>query len=71
MNMKINKIALIGMGAVGTVYGSLLYNKYGSNFTVISDESRKDKLKKNGFTLNGNTFYPNVSSKRNNKKKYN
>ncbi|HCS10023.1 MAG TPA: 2-dehydropantoate 2-reductase, partial [Clostridiales bacterium] len=68
--MKIKRVALIGMGAVGTVYGNLLHNKYGSNFTVISDESRKDKLKKNGFTLNGNTFHPNIYSNSDNNIEY-
>ena len=68
--MKIKRVALIGMGAVGTVYGNLLHNKYGSNFTVISDESRKDKLKKNGFTINGNTFHPNISSNSDNNIEY-
>lgn len=66
--MKIKTVALIGMGAVGTVYGNLLYNNYGSSFAVIADESRKDRLKKNGFTLNGNTFYPNISSNNDNYK---
>jgi predicted dinucleotide-binding enzyme len=68
--MKVKKIALIGMGAVGIVYGRLLYDKFGSNFTVISDESRKDKLKEKGFTINGYTFYPNISSNGDNKDKY-
>lgn len=66
--MKIKTVALIGMGAVGTVYGNLLYNNYGSSFAVIADESRKDRLKKNGFTLNGNTFYPNIASNNDNYK---
>lgn len=60
--MSIKNVALIGMGAVGTVYGNLLYNKYGSNFAVITGESRKEKLKSNGFTLNNNTFYPQILS---------
>ena len=60
--MKIKKVALIGMGAVGTVYGNLLYNTYDSDFAVIADKSRKEKLKKDGFTLNGKTFYPEVIS---------
>lgn len=68
--MKINTVALIGMGAVGTVYGNLLYKKYDSNFAVIADESRKEKLKKNGFTLNGDTFYPNILSNSDNNTKY-
>lgn len=68
--MKIKTIAIIGMGAVGTVYGNLLYKRYGSNFTVIAGESRKEKLIKKGFTLNGNTFYPNIVSKGGNNIKY-
>ncbi|MGD9566981.1 MAG: ketopantoate reductase family protein [Sedimentibacter sp.] len=68
--MKIKTVALIGMGAVGTVYGNLLYKKYGSNFAVIADESRKEKLKKSGFTLNSNTFYPNIISNGDNNIKY-
>lgn len=61
-NMDVRKVGLIGMGAVGTVYGSLLNEKYGSNFVVISDESRKERLWRDGFSLNGKRFYPNVVS---------
>lgn len=68
--MEIKTVGLIGMGAIGTVYGNLLNKGFGSNFTVISDESRKEKLKKNGFTLNGDTFYPTVVSNSDNKIKY-
>lgn len=68
--MKINTVALIGMGAVGTVYGNLIYKNYGSNFAVIADDSRKEKLKKSGFTLNGETFYPNVLSNSDNNSSY-
>ncbi len=60
--MRIETVSLIGMGAVGTVYGRLLYKKFGSDFAVIADELRKEKLKNSGFTLNGSTFYPNVVS---------
>lgn len=58
--MKIKNVGLIGMGAVGTVYGRLLYNRFGDNFKVIADNTRKEKLQKSGFTLNNETFYPNV-----------
>nr|WP_300091786.1 ketopantoate reductase family protein [Sedimentibacter sp.] len=60
--MKIENVALIGMGAVGTVYGNILNNHFGKNFAVISDPSRKEKLRKHGFTLNGKTFHTNVLS---------
>lgn len=61
--MKIENVALIGMGAVGTVYGNILNNHFGNNFAVISDSSRKERLLKQGFTLNGTTFHTNVLSK--------
>lgn len=60
--MEIKNIALIGMGAIGTVYGKLLYDCFGDNFKVIADSSRKEKLQKSGFTLNNKTFYPKVIS---------
>lgn len=60
--MKIKSVALIGMGAVGTIYGNLLYKTYGSNFVVIADKNRKEKLKKDGFTLNGKIFHPEIVS---------
>ncbi len=68
--MKIKTVALIGMGAVGTVYGNLLYKKFGSDFAVITDESRKEKSRKSGFTLNNDTFYPNIASNGENNIKY-
>lgn len=60
--MDIKHIALIGMGAVGTVYGKLLYDQYGPDFTVIASGSRAEKLKTNGITLNKQTFFPRVIS---------
>ncbi|HHZ02903.1 MAG TPA: ketopantoate reductase family protein [Tissierellia bacterium] len=60
--MKIKKTALIGMGAIGTVYGKLLHDRFGDNFKVIAGKSRKERLQKSGFTLNGETFYPQIVS---------
>ena len=60
--MKIKNIGLIGMGAVGAVYGRLLYDRFGDGFKVIADSSRKEKLQKLGITLNNKTFYPKVIS---------
>lgn len=62
--MEIKKIALIGLGAIGTVYGSLLHQKYGSDFAVIAGESRGEKLRAKGVTLNGQTWYPHIVSPR-------
>lgn len=68
--MKITNVALIGMGAIGTVYGRLLYDCFGDDFTVIASKSRKEKLQKSGFTLNGKTFYPRVVSEGDSKEKF-
>lgn len=68
--MKIKTVALIGMGAIGTVYGKMLYEQYGSDFAVIADESRREKLSEKGFTLNGSSFYPKVVSSLDDSLKY-
>ncbi|MFA9424242.1 MAG: ketopantoate reductase family protein [Sedimentibacter sp.] len=68
--MKIKKIALIGMGAVGTVYGSILNDRYSEDFAVITGKSRKEKLQNHGFTLNGKTFHPNIFCENDNNVKF-
>jgi len=60
--VKIKNVAMIGMGAIGTVYGSFLYKRYGSDFAVIAGEKRNIELKSEGITLNNNTLYPLVLS---------
>lgn len=58
--MKIVNSMIIGMGAIGTVYGSLLHKKYGNDFAVIAGGARAEKLRKFGAVINGSVFYPNV-----------
>lgn len=58
--MEIKKAALIGMGAIGTVYGRLLHEACGQDFAVLAGGSRAERLRKNGVTLNGRTFFPRV-----------
>lgn len=58
--MNIRKIALIGMGAVGSVYGKFLYDKYENNFVVIAGGLRVKRLEERGATINGETFFPKV-----------
>lgn len=55
-----SKIALIGLGAIGTVYGRLLHEKYADNFAVIAGGERGERLKANGAAQNGKRFYPRV-----------
>lgn len=62
--MEIRKAALIGMGAIGTVYGHLLFRKYGKDFAVIAKGARGEKFRKNGAVLNGRAFFPSVLSSR-------
>ena len=47
--MDLKNIAIIGAGSVGSVYSGLLYNQYKDNFSVIADDNRGGKIKKNGL----------------------
>jgi 2-dehydropantoate 2-reductase len=60
--MKIKNVALIGLGAIGTVYGHLLYQKYGVDFSIIANGARKRRLEKDGAILNHQTFTPRILS---------
>lgn len=58
--MEIGHAALIGMGAIGTVYGRMLFQKYGEDFAVIADGLRAQRLRGEGAELNGEVFFPRV-----------
>lgn len=58
--MKIKNIAVIGMGAIGCVYGKLLYDAYGDEFFVIASGARRENLVRDGICLNGTVFTPKV-----------
>jgi 2-dehydropantoate 2-reductase len=58
MSMKTS--ALIGLGAVGMVYGHRLYERYGSDFAVIAGGARGKALRERGAVLNGKAFFPRV-----------
>ncbi|MFU0832479.1 MAG: 2-dehydropantoate 2-reductase [Oscillospiraceae bacterium] len=58
--MEIKKTALIGLGAIGSVYGRLLHHAYGSNFSVIAGGARAKRLRENGVNVNGEQFFPSV-----------
>lgn len=51
---------MIGIGAVGSVYGLHLYNCFGDNFMIVAGGQRGQKLKKEGITVNETTFFPKV-----------
>ena len=58
--MVFNKIAMIGIGAIGSVYGLNLYNCFGENFMVVAGGTRGEKLRNEGITVNETTFFPKV-----------
>ena len=58
--MKINKVALLGAGAVGAYFIWGLSEKMGENFCVVAKGERKERLNKNGIIINGKQYALNV-----------
>ena len=58
--MKINKVALLGAGAVGAYFIWGLSEKMGDNFCVVAKGERKERLLKNGIIINGKQYALNV-----------
>lgn len=58
---KIKTAGLIGMGAIGCVYGKFLFDVYGDDFSVIAAGARGEKIKKEGVKVNGHQFFPRVA----------
>ena len=56
--MKINKVSLIGLGAMGSFFAPKLNSYLGKeNFSVIAAGERAEKLKSKGITVNGSTHH--------------
>lgn len=53
---SINKISLIGLGAIGATYASKLYDMDPSCLTVIANQERIDKYSNNGILVNGKRY---------------
>lgn len=58
--MEIKTAAVIGMGAVGSVYAKRLFDRYGDRFFAIAGSARAQRLRHSGVTLDGETFSPQV-----------
>jgi len=54
--MKINKVALLGAGAVGAYFIWGLSEKMGDDFCVVAKGERKQRLEKNGISLMGSSI---------------
>lgn len=52
--MKIEKVAIIGMGALGTMYGNYIVSKIGKeNLRFIADKNRIERYRRDGVYCNG------------------
>lgn len=60
--MKIEKVALIGAGAVGAYFIWSLSEKLGDNFSVIAREERMNRLKQDGMLINQKRYDLNVKT---------
>ena len=56
--MKINKVALLGAGAVGAYFIWGLSEKMGDNICVVAKGERKERLEKKGIIINGKKYFP-------------
>lgn len=54
--MKIQKVALLGAGAVGAYFIWGLSEKLGENFCVVAKGERKERLEKDGLIINGKQY---------------
>ncbi len=58
--MKIQKVAILGAGAVGSYLIWGLSNKEEINLGLIAEGKRKERLEKEGCTINGKSYFPQV-----------
>ena len=50
--MKIEKVTLIGLGAMGVFFAPRLSEKLGAGFRILADGARKERLEHKGVTVN-------------------
>lgn len=60
--MKINTVAILGAGAVGGYFIRGLSEKLKDNLWVIADNSRKERLKREGININGKNHRLNIQT---------
>ncbi len=60
--MKIDRVALIGAGAVGAYFVQGLMKKSDIEFCVVAEGNRLERLKKNGLLINGNLLKPAIKT---------
>ncbi len=57
---KIEKVLLIGLGAMGAYFVPGLSETLGKDFRVMAEGARKERLEKNGVTINGKHYPLNI-----------
>ena len=57
--MEIKNVAMVGLGAIGTVFARHII-KTAESFAVVAGGSRGEKIRQNGQTINGEHITPNV-----------
>ena len=50
--MKIEKVTLIGLGAMGVFFAPRISEKLGAGFRILADGARKERLEHKGVTVN-------------------
>ena len=53
---KIEKVTLIGLGAMGVFFAPRISEKLGAGFRVLADGARRDRLEEKGVTVNGTNY---------------
>ena len=56
MKPSIEKVAIIGAGALGAAYGSILYEMDPQCVCFIASGDRYEKLKRDGVVVNGKRY---------------
>ena len=56
MSRPVESVAIIGAGALGAVYGSMLYERFPGSVCFVADGCRYDCLKYEGVTVNGRHY---------------
>ncbi|WP_338469398.1 ketopantoate reductase family protein [Niallia sp. XMNu-256] len=59
---KIEKVTLVGLGAIGAAYGSLLHDSLQDSFQLVASEQRINKYQKNGIKINDEGYHFNYIS---------
>ncbi|WP_294593429.1 ketopantoate reductase family protein [uncultured Rikenella sp.] len=53
---RIERVSLIGLGAVGSVVATRLADSLGDRFTIIADAARQERLRNEGLLFNGRRY---------------